>query len=56
MGPRSRLVILCIQNSEFSTGLTSLLWVPDIDLWFCGFKTETLGPGLQVSLVPRPHL
>ena len=24
--------------------------------WFCAFKTATLGPELQVSDGPRPHL
>ena len=29
---------------------------PSPHLWFCAFKTATLGPDLQVCMCPRPLL
>ena len=48
-------VALCIQNSDFSITITSLY---ESQLSFVAFviKTATLGPELQISTGPRPHL
>ena len=48
-------VVLCIQNSDFSIRITSLYASQPSFLAFeC--KTAILGPELQVSIGPRPHL
>ena len=55
MGPRPHTVVLCIQNNVISIRIISLYGSQPS---FVGFpcKTETLGPELQVSIGPRPHL
>ena len=46
---------LCIQNSDFSITITSLyVSQPSFVAFAC--KTATLGPEIQVSMGPRPHL
>ena len=48
-------VVLCIQNSVFSIRITSLYGShPSFVAFAC--KTATLGPVLQVSMCPKPHL
>ena len=48
-------VVLCIQNSDFSIRITSLYGSqPSFVAFAC--KRATLGPELQVSMGPRPHL
>ena len=48
-------VILCIQNSDISIRISRLYWTqPSFVVFAC--KTATLGPELQVSVGPRPHL
>ena len=48
-------VVMCIQNSYFSIGITSLYGFQPIFVAFV-CKTATLGPQLQVSMSPRPRL
>ena len=48
-------VVLCIQNSEFSIRITSLHGSQPSFVAFAS-KTATLGPEIQVSIGPRPHL
>ena len=44
-----------MQNSDFCVRITSLYRsLPSFVLFAC--TTATLGPGLQVSMGPRPHL
>ena len=45
----------CMQNSHFSTRNTSLFWSQTLSVVFA-CETATLGPELQVSMGPRPHL
>ena len=45
----------CMQNSHFSTRNTSLFCSQTLSVVFA-CETETLGPELQVSMGPRPHL
>ena len=48
-------VVLGIQNSNFSIRITSLyVSQPSFVAFAC--KTATLGPELQVSMGPRPHI
>ena len=48
-------VVLCMQNNVISIRNTSLYGsLPSYAVF--AFKTATLGPELQVSMVPRPHL
>ena len=48
-------VVLCIQNSDFSTRITSLYGSqPSFVVFVC--TTATLGAEIQVSMGPRPHL
>ena len=48
-------VVLCIQNCDFSIRKTGLYGSqPSFVAFAC--KTATLGPELQVSTCPRPHL
>ena len=57
MRPRPHLYVLCIQKQRLiSIRITSLSWVPAPHLWFFACKTATLGPELQVSMCPSPHL
>ena len=54
-GSQTSPIDLCMQNSDLSTKITSLNWSqPPSVVFAC--KTETLRPGLQVSMGPRPHL
>ena len=47
--------VLCIQNSDFKIRITSLYgFQPSFVAFAC--KTAPLGPELQVSMSPRPHL
>ena len=48
-------VVLCIQNSDFSITNTSIYGSKPSFPDFVS-KTATLGPELQVSMGPRPHL
>ena len=48
-------VILCIQNSAFSIGITNL-YVSQPSFVPFAHKTATLGQELQVSMGPRHHL
>ena len=54
-GSQTSPVVLCTQNNVISIGNTSLYGTQPS---FAGFacKTATLGPELQVSMDPRPHL
>ena len=55
MDPSPHLLFFCMQNSEFSTRITSLYCSqPSSVVFAC--KTANLGPELQVSMVPRPNL
>ena len=54
-GSQASPVALCMQNSVISTRNTSLLGSQPSFVAFV-FKTATLGPELQVSIGPRPHL
>ena len=48
-------MVLCIQNSDFSIRITSLyVTQPSFVAFAC--KTVTLGPEIQGSIGPRPHL
>ena len=48
-------VTLCMQNNEISIIITSVYGSqPSFVVFAC--KTATLGPELQVSIGPRPHL
>ena len=44
-----------MQNNVISIRITSLYWSHSSFVTFV-FKTATLGPELQVSMCPRPHL
>ena len=48
-------VVLCIQNSTFSIGITSLYGSQPSGVAIAS-KTATLGSELQVSMCPRPHI
>ena len=48
-------VVLCIQNNDFSIRITSLYRFQPSLVAFAS-KTATLGPELQVSMGPSPHL
>ena len=48
-------MVFCIQNSDFSTRIASL-YCSEPSSVVLAFKTATLGPELQVSMGPRPHL
>ena len=48
-------VVLCMQNSVISIGITSLYGFQPSYVVF-GCKTTTLGPDLQVCMGPSPHL
>ena len=48
-------VVLCIQNSIFSIRITSINGSQSSFVAFA-CKTASLGPELQVSMGPRPHL
>ena len=48
-------VVLCIQNNDFSIRIASLYRSQPLSVVFV-CKTATLGPELQVSMGPRPHL
>ena len=54
-GSKTSPVILCMQNSVPSIGITSLYESQPSSVVF-GCKTATLGPDLQVSMGPSPHL
>ena len=54
-GSKASPVILCMQNSVPSIRITSLYESQPSSVVF-GCKTETLGPDLQVSMGPSPHL
>ena len=54
-GSKTSPVILCMQNSVPSIRITSLYESQPSSVVF-GCKTATLGPDLQVSLGPSPHL
>ena len=48
-------VVLCMQNSAFSTWITSLYWYqPSSDVF--EWKPATFGPKLHVSMGPSTHL
>ena len=54
-GSQPSSVVLCIQNSVFGIRNTTLyVSKPSFVAFAC--KTATLGPELQVSMGPRPHL
>ena len=48
-------VVLCMQNNVISIGIISLYGSQHSFVVFA-FKTATLGPELQISMGPRPHL
>ena len=48
-------VVLCMQNSEICTRITSLYGSHHLSVVFI-CKTATFGTELQVSMGPRPHL
>ena len=48
-------MVFCIQNNEFSTRIASV-YGPQLSPVVFACKTATLGPELQVSVGPRPHL
>ena len=48
-------MVLCIQKSAFNITITSLYESQPSFVAFVN-KTATLGPELQVSMGPRPHL
>ena len=54
-GSKTSPVILCMQNSVPSIRITSLYESQPSSVVF-GCKTATLGPDLQVSMGPSPHL
>ena len=54
-GSKTSPVILCRQNSVPSIRITSLYESQPSSVVF-GCKTATLGPDLQVSMGPSPHL
>ena len=54
-GSQPPSVVLCTQNSEFSTRIT-ILHGPRFHLWFCACKTAWLAPEWLVSKGPSPHL
>ena len=54
-GTQTSPVVLCMQNSMISTRITSLNGSHPSSVVFA-FKTATLGPDLQVSIGPSPHL
>ena len=54
-GSQTSPVVLCMQNSMISTRNTRLYESHPSSMDFA-CKTATLGPELQVSMVPRPHL
>ena len=45
----------CMQNCDFRIRITSL-YGPQTSPFYFAFKTATLAPDLQVSIVPSPHL
>ena len=48
-------MVFCIQNSDFSTRITSLyIYQPSFVAFIC--KTAPFGSELQVSMGPCPHL
>ena len=48
-------MFFCMQNNVISIRITTLYWSqPSSVAFVC--KTATLGPELQVSMGPRPHL
>ena len=48
-------MVFCTQNSAFSIRIISLYWSQRSFVAFA-CKIATLGPELQVSMGPRPHL
>ena len=60
----SCVFFFCIQKSDFMTRINCLCFSQEYQdyigssshLWFCAWKTSTLGPELQVSMGPRSHL
>ena len=56
MGPRPSSVVLCIQNNVISIRITSLYWSQPAFDGFLTCKSASLGPEMQVSMGPRPHL
>ena len=54
-GSKTSPVILCMQNSVPSIRITSLYESQPSSVVF-GCETATLGPDLQVSMGPSPHL
>ena len=55
MGYLTSPVVLCMQNNVISIRITSLyVSQPSYVAFAC--KMATLGPELQVSMGPRPHL
>ena len=54
-GSKTSPVILCMQNSVPSIRITSIYGSQPSSVVF-GCKTATLGPDLQVSMGPSPHL
>ena len=54
-GSQTSPVVVCMQNNEISTRITSLNWSqPSSVVFAC--KTATFVPELQVSMGPSPHL
>ena len=54
-GSQPSSVVLCIQKTDLSTRITSLYgYQPSCAVFAC--EAVTLGPELQVSIDPRPHL
>ena len=51
----AHITVLCMQNSVLTTRIASLN-LSQVSSVVFPFKTGTLGPELQVSIGPRPHL
>ena len=54
-GSQTSPVDLCMLNREFRTRITSLSWF-QLSCVVFACETASLGPELQVSIGPRPHL
>ena len=54
-GPQTSPVIFFMQTACLESELLVSMG-PLPYLWFCAFKTGTLGPDIQVCMDPRPHL
>ena len=55
MGPRSKPVVVCIQNSVISSRTTCVYGSQSLSVAFA-CKTATFGAELKVCMGPRPHL